>query len=152
VEARVADLLALSIQQPWAWLIAAGHKDIENRDWKPWNPGLKFRGSFLIHTGLRFDGPDDANEWAWPDINRPVDFDMGGIVGEAEIVGVVTESSSRWFYGPYGLVIRNAKRLPFRPCVGQLGFFRPDYSRVYAAPKPKIARVKKAAPKGLFDA
>lgn len=25
---------ALSIKQPWAWLICAGYKDIENRNWK----------------------------------------------------------------------------------------------------------------------
>ena len=26
---------ALSIRQPWAWLILHAGKDIENRDWKP---------------------------------------------------------------------------------------------------------------------
>ena len=26
--------IALSIRQPWAWLIVNGYKDIENRDWK----------------------------------------------------------------------------------------------------------------------
>ncbi len=25
---------ALSIKQPWAWLICAGYKDIENRSWR----------------------------------------------------------------------------------------------------------------------
>lgn len=24
---------ALSFKQPWAWLICAGYKDVENRDW-----------------------------------------------------------------------------------------------------------------------
>lgn len=38
---------ALSIRQPWAWLIVNGHKDIENRDW-PTN----FRGRLLVHAGL----------------------------------------------------------------------------------------------------
>ena len=37
---------ALSIRQPWAWLIVNGHKDIENRDW-PTN----FRGRLLVHAG-----------------------------------------------------------------------------------------------------
>jgi hypothetical protein len=37
---------ALSIKQPWAWLIVNGHKDIENRDWRSDNPGLKYRGEF----------------------------------------------------------------------------------------------------------
>ncbi len=114
---------ALSIMQPWAWLIVAGHKDIENRTWR-----TSFRGSVLIHAGKKFDGPDDAQEWDWPQIERPCDFDMGGIVGEAEIVGCVTESRSPWFRGPFGFLIRNARPLPFRPCRGALGFFTPDYT------------------------
>ena len=125
---------ALSIMQPWAWLIATGHKDIENRSWR-----TDYRGPVLIHAGKRMD-PDfaDAQDWGWPDIERPCDFDMGGIVGEAEIVGCITASPSRWFCGPYGFLIRNARPLPFRPCRGQLGFFEPDFTP--AAPKPpKVA-------------
>lgn len=146
-------LPALSVLQPWAWLLAEGHKDIENRDWKSWNPGLKFRGPFIIHTGIKFDGEDDANDWAWPRIERPEHFDRGGIVGMAEIVDAVTESKSPWFFGRYGLVIRNARPLPFRPCVGQLGFFRPDYAKAYAAKKPKVVKERpvKAVPVDLFD-
>lgn len=40
---------ALSILQPWAWLITAGHKDIENRRW--WT---NYRGPFLIHAGKKW--------------------------------------------------------------------------------------------------
>jgi hypothetical protein len=36
---------ALSIRQPWAWLILHAGKDIENRDWP-----TRFRGRFLIHA------------------------------------------------------------------------------------------------------
>ena len=36
---------ALSIRQPWAWLIVHGRKDIENRSWR-----TKFRGRFLVHA------------------------------------------------------------------------------------------------------
>ena len=120
---------ALSIMQPWAWLICAGHKDIENRSWP-----TSFRGPVLIHAGKKFDGEDDANDWAWPHIERPEAFDLGGIVGEAEIVDCVTRSNSRWFGGPYGFVIRNARPLEFRPCRGMLGFFEPDFTP--PAPKP----------------
>lgn len=146
-------LPALSVLQPWAWLLACGHKDIENRDWQPHNYGLKFRGPFLIHTGLKFDGEDDANDWPYRNIERPEHFDRGGIVGVAEIMDVVTESKSPWFFGKYGLVIRNARPLPFRPCVGQLGFFRPDYTKAYVGPKPKAVREKpvKGVPPDLFN-
>lgn len=115
---------ALSIMQPWAWLIVAGHKDVENRTWS-----TAYRGPVLIHAGKRFDF-DPAQGWDWPDIERPAAFDLGGLVGEAEIVGCVTGMSSRWFFGPYGFVIRNARPLPFRPCRGQLGFFVPDFTPV----------------------
>lgn len=121
---------ALSIKQPWAWLIIHGFKDIENRSWKPTNPGLRFRGRVLIHTGKKFDGPNDPEEWDWPEIARPERFDLRGIVGEAEIVDCVTRSTSPWFFGPYGFVIRNARPLPFMPWIGQLGFFdvRDDFA------------------------
>ena len=36
---------ALSIRQPWAWLIIKGHKDIENRSWP-----TAFRGRVLVHA------------------------------------------------------------------------------------------------------
>lgn len=36
---------AITIKNPWAWLIANGIKDIENRTWR-----TKFRGTVLIHS------------------------------------------------------------------------------------------------------
>lgn len=126
---------ALSIQQPWAWLIASGHKDIENRTWH-----TGFRGPVLIHAGKRFDGEDDAQQWGWPRIERPEDFDLGGIIGECEIIDCVTTSASPWFHGPYGFVIRNARLLPFRPCRGALGFFDPDKVPDRPSRKPPPAK------------
>lgn len=69
----------------------------------------------------------------------------GGIIGEAEIVDCVTSSPSRWFQGPYGFVIRNARILEFRRCRGQLGFFEPDFS----PPTPKPPKPKRQA--SLFE-
>lgn len=130
---------ALSIMQPWAWLIAAGHKDIENRGWSTF-----YRGEVLIHAGKRFD-PDYLDEgpsllWDWPDIQQPDTFDTGGIIGIAEIVDCVTSSPSPWFFGPFGFVIRNARPLPFRPCRGQLGFFTPDFAPQPPRPKREPAQ------------
>ncbi|WP_229215634.1 ASCH domain-containing protein [Duganella sp. CY15W] len=36
---------ALSIRQPWAWLIVNGYKDIENRSWS-----TNVRGKVLVHA------------------------------------------------------------------------------------------------------
>jgi len=43
-------MIALSIQQPWAWAIIHGGKDVENRTWP-----TKFRGRFLVHASRKFD-------------------------------------------------------------------------------------------------
>lgn len=115
---------ALSIQQPWAWLIVNGHKDIENRDWP-----TKGRGRFLVHAGKKLDRESlEYLKEEYPDIRWPESFDLGGIVGMAKIVDCVTESDSEWFFGKFGFVICDAKPLPFRPYKGQLGFFNVEES------------------------
>lgn len=119
---------ALSIRQPWAWLILNAGKDIENRDWKPSNPGLSFRGMFFIHASRTVEPIDDdlrifVKRISGKDIPDVHDLPRGGLVGLAEIVRVVRSSSSPWFFGPLGLEIANAEEIPFRPCAGQLGFF-----------------------------
>jgi hypothetical protein len=119
---------ALSIKQPWAWLIVNGFKDIENRDWRH-QP--KFRGRFLIHAGKRSAILDDRfiKLCRRRRIEIPEDLPLGGIVGHAEIVHVVTASRSPWFFGPLGFVLRNARPLPFMPYNGQLNFFDVEYRR-----------------------
>lgn len=125
------DLPALTIWQPWAWLIAEGHKDIENRSWP-----TRFRGRFLIHAGKTVDARPmlDICKYIHPltgehyDVELPDLFRIGGIIGEAEIVDCVTTSESPWFVGRYGFVIRNAKPLPFRTCRGLQKFFQPDFA------------------------
>ena len=116
----------LSIKQPWAWLIANGLKDIENRDWR-YPP--KFRGPLLIHAGKRPTILDDrfTELCRRRRIKIPDDLPLGGVVGQAEIVDVVTASRSPWFFGPLGFVLRKARPLPFMPYKGQLGFLEVDY-------------------------
>ncbi|MBN3832903.1 ASCH domain-containing protein [Burkholderia sp. Ac-20344] len=112
---------ALSIRQPWAWLIVNGHKDIENRTW-PTN----FRGRVLIHAGVNYpkrDYLDDVDSLArYGDLPAREEM-IGGIVGVATITGCVSESDSEWFNGPYGFVLCDAKPLPLIPCKGALSFF-----------------------------
>ncbi|MEK6303392.1 MAG: ASCH domain-containing protein [Acidobacteriota bacterium] len=111
---------ALSIRQPWAWLIVTGHKDIENRTWT-----TSFRGAFLIHTGKTFD--HGGYDWVLSEMGlalpKPVEFERGGIVGEAEMIDCVTRHNSPWFSGPYGFVLKGARRRQFVPMNGKLGFF-----------------------------
>lgn len=107
-------LPCLSIRQPWAWRILNEGKDVENRDWP-----TRFRGTFLIHAGKGVDTEDR-------DEVRAKAMPLGGIVGRADIVDCVTASDSKWFFGRYGFVLENVRPLPFIPCRGALGFFRPD--------------------------
>lgn len=124
-------LPALSIRQPWAWLILHGQKDIENRSWP-----TRFRGRFLIHAaqGMTMNEYQVARNTAQAiyeqtpslRIQFPArkDLERGGIVGVAEIVDCVTRSDSPWFFGDYGFVLRNVECLTFFPCKGKLGFFK----------------------------
>lgn len=114
---------ALSIRQPWAWLIVNGHKDVENRSWP-----TKFRGPVLIHAGKGMTQDEYAIAHviaAEQGVSLPrfTELERGGIVGQAEIVDCVTSSESPWFFGDFGFVMANAKPLPFEPCRGSLGFF-----------------------------
>jgi hypothetical protein len=120
--------IALSIRQPWAWLILNGGKDIENRTWR-----TNFRGRVLVHaskgmTNMEWEDAFDLALHIDPAIAYRIprmadELMRGGIVGEVEIVDCVSQSDSRWFGGPCGFVLRNAKPLPFTPCRGALGFF-----------------------------
>jgi hypothetical protein len=107
------DIKALSIKQPYPHHIFHDGKDVENRDWP-----TKGRGWFLIHAGVSTSELDreDPAEMAMP---------RGGIVGAARIVDCVTDMDSRWFFGTYGFVLRDAFPLPLIPCRGRLGFFTP---------------------------
>lgn len=121
---------ALSVQQPWAWAIVYAGKDIENRCWRH---GIRYRGPLLIHAGQRwYDGSfDDTDRRLFQgtvDASGstavvPPDMPLGGIVGIVDLVDIVRHSTSRWFSGPLGLVLRNPRPLPFTPCKGALGLF-----------------------------
>ncbi len=128
--------LALSIRQPWAWLILNAGKNVENRLWS-----TPFRGRILLHASKTITRGDYDDAWRfvdaliddgriennrhpeWPTWRWFKDNAAGGIVGEAEIVDCVARSDSPWFVGPFGFVLANAKPLPFRPYKGVLGFF-----------------------------
>lgn len=114
---------ALSIRQPWAWLIVNGHKDVENRDWP-----TQFRGPLWIHAGKTEDREQYAAAARMAEEVGiglpPIDaLDYGGIVGKAVLHDCVTFSDSHWFVGEHGFLLRDSKPLPFVPCRGMPGFF-----------------------------
>jgi hypothetical protein len=117
---------ALSVRQPWAWLIVNGYKDVENRSWR-----THYRGPVLIHAGA------NTSELSEPTIQRiehrhgiklPREFETGGIIGVVDIVDCRSRTGSTWHVrGNIGWVLAKPRRLTFRACKGALGFFKPEF-------------------------
>jgi hypothetical protein len=124
---------ALSVRQPWAWLIVNGFKPLENR-----TRNSHFRGDLLIHASA---GMTRADHEACLLFCRSIgvlgklirgrrliipayeELERGGIVGRVRMVDCVTHHRSKWFTGDYGYLFEDAKPLPFKPCKGILNFF-----------------------------
>ncbi len=153
----MSKIQALSIQQPFAWLIAHGYQDIENRDWKPY-----YKGWFLIHASGTLDAPsfygpkgDEVLDMAYwqrlhPDVVDRMPpmawyYETKGIVGVAHIARIVMagETRSPWFRGAFGLKIDCARPVPWIPLRGELYFF--DVADEI------IAQVKQALQINTFD-
>ena len=119
----------ISVRQPWAWLLVAGHKDIENRTWR-----TSYRGSLLIHASLATEPDDFPMQRDWIEtcgIVIPEDLPRGAIVGSATLAHVDCGNgyqgdglacTSPWFEGPYGFHMADAVEFanPIR-WRGQLG-------------------------------
>lgn len=119
---------ALSIMQPWAWLILSETpdregwtKDVENRKWNS-----NYKGPLLIHAPRSYDWP--GHHWITRrGITIPKNLSRGGLVGVVTMAGVVTAvtaSKNPFFRGPYGFKFINP--IPFQsmvPFPGRQRFF-----------------------------
>lgn len=122
---------ALSIRQPWAWLIVNGHKDIENRDWP-----TSFRGRLLVHAGqtMAHSYYDQVcaellRHGLLPDSMPAYEaLPRGGFVGWTHVTDCSQQHPSPWKQaGSYGFVLRDSSPIPFVPFKGRLSFFNvPD--------------------------
>ena len=126
----------ITIRQPWAALIASGHKDIENRDWRLPD---KFRNcTVLIHSSAKpaFDPHAAQLEMVargWPmEILHSTTL-CGCIIGAVQFTGCFASSTdnapSEWadqgskFWWMIGKVLP----LPPVPAIGKLKFWQFDY-------------------------
>lgn len=136
---------ALSVRQPWAWLIGKGWKDVENRSW-----ATSYRGRLYIHASK---SKDDMHGLVLADIEQKMvrhqltindvigfasnfydNMDFGAIIGEVDIIECLfrhPESKnsiySVWHEpGKYGFYLANAVlyQVPI-PCKGSQGLFNP---------------------------
>lgn len=100
--ASAGDLPALTVHQPWAELIAAGAKRVENRSWR-----TGVRGPIAIHAASRTNA-EAWSAWLLPYVReahppaadfarlRPAESGLpfGAIVAVAELVDIVPASEA----------------------------------------------------------
>lgn len=120
--------VALSLRQPWAFLVVNGFKDVENRSWRS-----DFRGTIYVHASAAMSrkeyaaclrGVNEIRPWLiMPAFHL---LERGGIIGTVDIVDCVDAHHSRWFTGPHAFVLANARETGFAKCKGALGFFNPS--------------------------
>ncbi len=123
---------AISIRQPWAWLIVHGGKDIENRTWP-----TRYRGPVLIHAAKGMTREEWEDAWTFAQgtgaspkaiaagITRDT-IDRGGFVGMADLTDCVPweRRVSRWHIAHcFGFKLDNVRPIPFTPYTGALGLF-----------------------------
>ena len=114
---------ALSLKQPFAELILLKKKKIELRTWN-----TKFREEFLIHASKV---PDSKAMKKFGFSSLP----CGYIVGKARLVDVKKYDSEKEhkkdkslhladsFFGNYGFVLENVRRVDLVEVSGKLGFW-----------------------------
>ena len=126
---------ALSVQQPWAWLIINGHKDVLNQMWH-----THYRGPLLIHANEAYCV--DGEAWAkrlllhpdYRNVELPPchDLDRGKIIGSVELVDVTMRADSIWYVpGRWAWHVRNPE--PMTPPIrwnGKTGLFEVDRSEI----------------------
>lgn len=135
---------ALSLKQPYAWLIANGYLLVDDRTW-----GTQYRGTVLIHAskGLYeayYDYLKSNTDIPLPAKDK---LEYGGVVGIANLVlcchpGELPEGISRQqrahFGGVhqeyFGFLFDQATPLALMPCRGKLGIFEIDIDELLTAP------------------
>lgn len=123
---------ALTIHQPWAWLVANGYKDVENRDWGLSEDLLPLR--LYVHAGKSTMTARDPfigrviagilEPAAYERMQDSKPFYFGAVIGEVTVTACVRRSDSPWFFGKVGWELKDAIAYtrPI-PLSGRLGLF-----------------------------
>jgi hypothetical protein len=136
-------MLALTVNQPYAWAIAHAGKDVENRTWKP--PPAVIGTRIAIHASRQIDG-DAYHGLRCDSFDVPHDLPLGAVVATARVAGWIlsfgqdfTDLSdlsfgpafvSSWFTGPIGWVLRDVRAFehPITDIRGKQRLWRLDSS------------------------
>ena len=137
---------ALSLKQPYAWLIANGYLLVDDRTW-----GTGYRGAMLIHASKGIY--EEYYDYLLVNTDTPLPskdkLGYGGVVGIAklalcarpdEIPPTLTREQRSHFNGVprdgFGFLFENAKPLELMPWPGKLGIFEIDMDALLDAPPP----------------
>lgn len=124
----MAQIKALTVQQPWAWAIVMGYKDVENRPRQ-----TSYRGPLLIHAAQRLDARGFQHFWELGLHKKlPDKLRTGGIIGEVELVDCIDNSDSPWaFPNHWHWVLERPRSFKgILECRGAQTIFVPDVSSV----------------------
>lgn len=109
---------ALTLWQPWAGVVAAGLKLIENRPWCA--PGWIRGRRIWLHAGRRYDKPSAVaitEALRDDEFMPPLAEVMGAILGSTRVVGCVHHfeqvpaGQGRWWSGPHAWVLEDTVAL-----------------------------------------
>lgn len=126
----VEPLRALTVRQPWAWLIAAGWKPLENRSWAP--PSSLVGQRLVIHASQKAPTRADV-AWARRVLGKGVELGplhRGAVVGVVTVAGLVERKRhlerdvARWWRGPMAWALTLPAEVGPVACKGQLGVWR----------------------------
>lgn len=148
---HVAPSPALSVRQPWAWAIAAGHKRVENRSTAALRhiavqAGRLDNRWICIHAAkgmTRREYEDAADFMAGLGVTCPAPADLvrGAIIARAFLLGVARRSEDPWFFGPAALLLADVRAIdPPIPAAGALGLFFWRRGGTIEDPKPWMTR------------
>ncbi|MEM8653275.1 MAG: hypothetical protein AAGF36_00905 [Pseudomonadota bacterium] len=148
--------IALSVRQPSAWAIIAGHKPIENRSLGSIRAGRMSLGRICIHaaSGLK---EEEFRYLFWRleqhgvRCPAPLDLPRGAIIGSVEVTGIITESDSEWFGGAAGLTLADPVPCTPIPAPGALGYFEWTPGGTLAPPTRWMQNWGTAAPGAQTD-
>ena len=135
---------ALSLRQPYAWLIANGYLLVDDRTW-----GTQYRGPLLIHASKGIY--EQYYDYIKSDTDIPIPakdkLGYGGVVGIANLVHCCRPSQlpgsmsrvqrahfSMVHEDYFGFLFEQARPLALMPCPGKLGIFEIDVDALLAAP------------------
>jgi hypothetical protein len=112
-------MIALSVRQPYAWMIVEGHKLEEYRSWQ-----TRYRGPLAIHASKTIDRDamqDLLDAFASDGEEPPADLlATGGIVGTVNLLDCQHDPDG------YIWVVADPKPCELIPCKGKLNLFHVD--------------------------